>query len=75
MLADGLTKAERGSYLLLRAFLAKGNWRIVYDERFVSARRRALLGKGPFDEITDRDVETLRTHGTATKSNLDKLNF
>ncbi|CAK0880367.1 unnamed protein product, partial [Prorocentrum cordatum] len=54
-LADGMTKASQQAFNVLHAFLKSQRWKIVHDERFLSARKRSALGKGIFDETTETD--------------------
>ncbi|CAK0863661.1 unnamed protein product [Prorocentrum cordatum] len=51
-LADGMTKASLQAFHVLHASLKNQRWKIVHDERFLSARKRSALGKGIFDETT-----------------------
>ncbi|CAK0904869.1 unnamed protein product, partial [Prorocentrum cordatum] len=54
-LADGMTKASQQAFNVLHAFLKSQRWKIVHDERFLSARKRSALGKGILDETTETD--------------------
>ncbi|CAK0855515.1 unnamed protein product [Prorocentrum cordatum] len=54
-LADGMTKASQQAFNVLHSFLKSQRWKIVHDERFLSARKRSALGKGIFDETTETD--------------------
>ena len=54
-IADRLTKAIHQAFALLHAFLQHQPWKIVYDERSLSVRKRAALGKGILDEVHDED--------------------
>ncbi|CAK0909666.1 unnamed protein product, partial [Prorocentrum cordatum] len=38
----------------------KQQWRLIYDEQFMSARKRAALGKGIFDETDPTDPASAR---------------
>ncbi|CAK0911327.1 unnamed protein product, partial [Prorocentrum cordatum] len=59
-LADGMTKASQQAFNVLHAFLKSQRWKIVHDERFLSARKRSALGKGIFDETTETDRSEAR---------------
>eukprot|EP00959_Pyramimonas_sp_CCMP1952_P081739 1707531-Pyramimonas_sp.AAC.1 len=48
-IADGLTKGNWQVFGVRKLFLDKQEWRLIYDENFTSARKRAALGKGIFD--------------------------
>ena len=50
-----MTKAGLQAFLVLHSFLKRQRWKIVHDERFLSARKRSALGKGIFDETTEDD--------------------
>ncbi|CAK0846211.1 unnamed protein product [Prorocentrum cordatum] len=54
-LADGMTKASQQALHVLHSFLKSQRWKIVHDERFLSARKRSSLCKGIFDETTETD--------------------
>ncbi|CAK0877495.1 unnamed protein product, partial [Prorocentrum cordatum] len=54
-LADGMTEASQQAFNVLHAFRKSQRWKIVHDERFLSARKRSALGKGVFDETTETD--------------------
>ena len=54
-LADGMTKASLQAFHVLHSFLKRQRWKIVHDERFLSARKKSALGKGIFDETTEED--------------------
>ena len=54
-LADGMTKASFQAFHVLHSFLKCQRWKIVHDERFLSARKRSAFGKGIFDETTVDD--------------------
>ena len=56
MLADGLTKNSTLAHQLLRSFLIRGEWCLRYDERFLSARKRAAAGMDIFDPVEESDV-------------------
>lgn len=51
MLADGLTKVSSTAIRILRAFIRKPLWRLVFDENFMSARKRTMAGLEIFDEV------------------------
>ena len=59
-LADGLTKSSLHAYRLLLSFLCKQKqrWRLLWDEQFLSARKRAVIGKDIFDPVNwdDRQI-------------------
>ena len=59
MLADGQAKSDRPCYMMLRSFLRKPKWELIFDERFLSAKRRAILGKNIFEETTESEVREL----------------
>ena len=40
MLADGLTKATKEALCALQTMISKGRWRFVYDEHFISGRKK-----------------------------------
>ena len=42
--ADGCTKIKKGALKTLNYFLTKGQWQLIYDEEFESARKRAEKG-------------------------------
>ncbi|CAK0829661.1 unnamed protein product [Prorocentrum cordatum] len=52
-IADGLTKGNWQAFGVLKLFLEKQEWGLIYDENFVSARKRAALGRGIFDKTND----------------------
>ena len=54
-IADGLTKGSWQAFGVLKLFLEKQEWRLIYDEHFMSARKRSALGKGIFDPTTPED--------------------
>ena len=47
---DGLTKTSAAAHDLLIRFISLGTWKLVYDEHFMSARKRAQRGLDIFDE-------------------------
>ena len=48
-----MAKASRHAYFLLSKFLAKQTWRPVFDAKLMSARKRAAIGNGIFDDVND----------------------
>ena len=42
---------------LLRNFLRAPRWRIIFDERYLSARKRLAAGIGIFDRVEEGDRE------------------
>ena len=56
-LADGLTKSMAIAQDLLRNFLRAPRWRIIFDERYLSARKRLAAGIGIFDRVEEGDRE------------------
>jgi hypothetical protein len=67
MIADGLTKASLQALLVLQSFLQKQRWRLVFDEKFLSARKRAAAGKDIFDEVDEDDIQEARRVREATR--------
>ena len=64
-IADGLTKGSWQAFGVIKLFLEKQEWRIIYDEHFMSAQKRAALGKGIFDGTQPEDP-------AATKQAIEK---
>ena len=58
--ADGLTKGDRSGLCLLRNFLQRGGWKIIYDEDYMSARKRRLLGKDIHEAISSQGRTSVR---------------
>ncbi|CAK0882743.1 unnamed protein product, partial [Prorocentrum cordatum] len=56
-IADCPAKASWQAIGVIRAFLEKQQWRLIYDEQFASAQKRAALGKGTFDEVRTTDSQ------------------
>ncbi|CAK0911609.1 unnamed protein product [Prorocentrum cordatum] len=56
-IADGLTKGNWQAFGVLKLFLEKQEWRLIYDEHFMSARKRAALGKGIFEPTAPGDSQ------------------
>ena len=56
-IADGLTKASLQALQLLTKFMHTQRWRLVFDAKYMSARKRAAINKDIFDEIEDGDPE------------------
>ncbi|CAK0911574.1 unnamed protein product, partial [Prorocentrum cordatum] len=59
-IADGLTKGNWQAFGVLKLFLEKQEWRLIYDEHYMSARKRAALGMGFFDTTTPEDAKTAK---------------
>ena len=55
--SDGLTKSPSNAVLLLRNFLESARWRVIFDERHLSAKKRMAAGIGIFDDVMDGDRE------------------
>ena len=60
MLADALTKTSVVARNLLLMFLQEQCWRVVFDEQFLSARKRAILGKDILDPVSEADTHRAR---------------
>ncbi|CAK0902163.1 unnamed protein product [Prorocentrum cordatum] len=59
-IADGFIEASWQAFGVIWASLEKQQWRLMCDEQFMSARRRAALGKGVFDATNPGDTATVR---------------
>lgn len=53
MAADGLTKSDRSPYM--RTFVVWAEWRLVFDDQFLSAKKRAILGIDIFEDSRQGD--------------------
>ena len=60
MLADALTKNSSAAEHGLRLFLSTPYWKLVFDENFVSGRKRIILKKDILDEVHDGDREKVK---------------
>lgn len=55
MVANGLTKSDRGPYMLLRTFVQRSQCRWLFGERFPSVNKRLILGINIFEESHEND--------------------
>ena len=49
-LSDGMTKGKAAAKLIEFFMRHKSQWRLTYDDRILSAKKRKALGMGPLDE-------------------------
>ena len=73
MIADGLTKASQQAYHVIMNFLRGQRWRLVDDPRFVSARKRAAMGKNIFDDVDPGDIEDLKKDNLAKARTSERI--
>lgn len=62
MVENGLTKSDRGPFMLLRTFLVRSQWGLVLDERFLSAKKRAILGIDIFEDSRQDDRQHIEQY-------------
>ena len=60
MIADGLTKPSNLALNVILSFLRRARWKIVHDERFLSARKRAPLEMYIFQDTSEGDPQRAR---------------
>ncbi|CAK0832360.1 unnamed protein product, partial [Prorocentrum cordatum] len=59
-IADGLAQGSWQAFGVLKLFLEKQEWRLICDENFMGARKRAVLGKGIFNATKPEDAAAAR---------------